>query len=346
MSKKIISIEKKLNSLPPAKVYRLMLMHLSTFNDFFMNISSYRYELEKQMGLRIEAKTLAPLSFIVINSVIYNYQNEDAPYHKEVIKLGLPIEEIKNHPLFNFEYTHNNGKFQKNTLDCISYNINYPRDTVRRHLKPWLKIGAISKNKEIGYYAPFGVILKTNLFKKTHFWISEKMRKSWTELLASLSNLNYIEKHHSIIINPIQKQNKNEYFKLWIMLHWYWSLSFKYINISPLTYRECCVLSSTLFFRDNHGDKLINEEKDFYVKEIIKPINLNSIADSTLIPRESVRRTVITLIKKNFLIKKFNKIYVNESIFKNSIVSEEQNKIIKKSVNDTLIIIANMFRAN
>ena len=51
------------------------------------------------MGLRIEAKTLAPLSFIVINSVIYNYQNEDAPYHKEVIKLGLPIEEIKNHPI-------------------------------------------------------------------------------------------------------------------------------------------------------------------------------------------------------------------------------------------------------
>jgi hypothetical protein len=109
------------------------------FSDFFLNIASYGGEVEKTLGSRVAAKTLAPLSFMIINSIVYTHQNKDAPYHQEIMKMNLPIHEFINHPLFKFEYSNISKKFSKNTIECIAYNTGYPKETVRRQLKAMVK---------------------------------------------------------------------------------------------------------------------------------------------------------------------------------------------------------------
>ena len=97
------------------------------------------------------------------------------------------------------------------------------------------------------------------------------------------------------------------------MLHWYWSLCFRYIDKSPLNYNECCVLSSSLFFNKEFKNKMSSKNINFYYEGVIKPVNLNSIAESSLIPRESVRRIVNSLISKNILRKMKNEFLCNKS---------------------------------
>ena len=63
----IASIEKSLQNLPRDKIHKLLLLHLSEFSDFFLNIASYGGEVEKTLGSRVAAKTLAPLSFMKLN---------------------------------------------------------------------------------------------------------------------------------------------------------------------------------------------------------------------------------------------------------------------------------------
>ena len=112
-NKDIAGIEKKLYSLPRDKVHKLLLLHLSGFSDFFLNIASYGDEVEKTLGARVGAKTLAPLSFIILNTIIYTYFNKNAPYHKDILKLNLPINEFINHPLLKFEFTNKVFSFNK-----------------------------------------------------------------------------------------------------------------------------------------------------------------------------------------------------------------------------------------
>tara|TARA_B100000965_G_scaffold350276_1_gene324076 strand:+ start:204 stop:1250 length:1047 start_codon:yes stop_codon:yes gene_type:complete len=339
----IADIEEKLSKLPRDKVHKLLLLHLSGFSDFFLNIASYGDEVEKTLGTRVNAKTLAPLSFTILNTIIYSYHDENAPYHKEIIKLNLPIDDFKHHPLHKFEFSYQSKRFSKNTIECISYNTSYPKETVRRQLKPWIKIGAILKNKKIGYYAPFQIIFETDLFKKTHFWIAEKMGKNWSDHLQSISHLGYLPKSYTIDTNKLKNRDKNYYFRTWVMLHWYWSLCFRYIDNSPLTYNECCILSSSLFFNKNFQNKMSSEKLDFYSEGVIRPVNLNSIAESSLIPRESVRRIVNSLINKNILRKDKNKIYVTEFVTTPKFLITSSNKTLRCMLHDILIIIVNIF---
>ncbi len=242
----IADIEKNLSQLPREKAHKLLLLHLSGFSDFFLNIASYGDEVERTLGARVNAKTLAPLSFTILNTIIYSYHNEDGPYHKDIVKLNLPINDFKNHPLHKFEFSYESQRFSKNTIECISYNTGYPKETVRRNLKPWIKIGAILKDKKIGYYAPFRIIFETDLFKKSHYWIAEKMGRNWSEHLQSMIELGYLKKSYSINVHQLKNRDKYNYFRIWVMLHWYWSLCFKYINESPLNYNELLFSLSAL----------------------------------------------------------------------------------------------------
>ncbi len=339
----IADIEKKLSKLPRDKIHKLLLLHLSGFSDFFLNIASYGDEVEKTLGTRVNAKTLAPLSFTILNTIIYSYHNENTPYHKEIVKLNLPIDDFKHHPLHKFEFSYESKRFSKNTIECISHNTSYPKETVRRQLKPWIKIGAILKDKKMGYYAPFKIIFETDLFKKTHYWIAEKMGKNWSNHLQSISHLGYLPKSYSINTHKLKNRDINNYFRAWVMLHWYWSLCFRYIDNSPLTYNECCVLSSSLFFSKNFQNRMSSEYLDFYSAGVIRPVNLNSIAESTLIPRESVRRIVNSLISKNILRKDKNKIYVTEFVTTPKFLITSSNKTLRSMLHDILIIIVNIF---
>ena len=342
-SSDIASIEESLQNLPREKVHKLLLLHLSEFSNFFLNIASYGGEVEKELGTRVAAKTLSPLSFMIINTIVYTHQNKDAPYHQEIIKMDLPIHEFMNHPLFKFEYSYVSKKFSKNTIECIAYNTGYPKETVRRQLKPWLKIVPDARNQKLGYFFPLRIMFDTDLFKKSHLWIAKKMGGNWSSLLNSLTELKYIKKNYSINTNHLTNMNKSNYFKTWVMLHWYWSLCFQYIINSPLNYNECCVLSSCLFFNDGFKKKLSTENIDFYSGGVIRPVNLNSITEATLIPRESVRRIVNSLIEKKILKKDRNTIYVTEFVTNPKFLGTSSDKVLKNMLHDTLVIITNMF---
>ena len=342
-NKDISSIEKNLRNLPREKIHKLLLLHLSEFSDFFLNIASYGGEVEKTLGSRVAAKTLAPLSFMIINTIVYTHKNKDAPYHQEIMKMNLPIHEFMNHPLFKFEYSNISKKFSKNTIDCISYNTGYPKETVRRQLKPWLNIVPDARNKKLGYFFPFKIMFDTDLFKKSHLWIAKKMGQNWSSLLDDLAELKYVKKNYKININHLSNMNQLSYLRIWVMLHWYWSLCFQYISNSPLNYNECCVLSSCLFFDINLKKKISDKNINFYSEGVIKPVNLNSIAESTLIPRETVRRVVNSLIEKNILKKDNNKIYVTEFVTDPKFLITSSNKTLRNMLHDTLVIIAHMF---
>ena len=72
-------------------------------------------------------------------------------------------------------------------------------------------------------------------------------------------------------------------------------------------------------------------------------MNLNSIAESTLIPRETVRRVINSLIEKNILKKNNNKIYVTEFVTDPKFLVTSSNKTLRNMLHDTLVIIAHMF---
>ena len=85
------------------------------------------------------------------------------------------------------------------------------------------------------------------------------------------------------------------------------------------------------------------EKIDFYSEGIIRPVNLNSIADSSLIPRESVRRIVNSLIRKNVLKKDKNKIYVTEFVTSPKFLATSSDETLKNMLHDILTIVVNMF---
>jgi DNA-binding IclR family transcriptional regulator len=89
-----------------------------------------------------------------------------------------------------------------------------------------------------------------------------------------------------------------------------------------------------------------SEKIDFYSEGVIRPVNLNSIAESSLIPRESVRRIVNSLISKNILRKDKNKIYVTEFVTNPKFLATSNDDVLRTILHDTLIIIVNMFNPN
>jgi hypothetical protein len=125
-----------------------------------------------------------------------------------------------------------------------------------------------------------------------------------------------------------------------MFLHWYYLIALTYIHNTNLNYNETCILSSALFF---YKDKKIFDTNnvDLYEADILRPVNMSSIAASTTIPFETVRRSVQNLINKKYLIKKNNNIYVSDLI-----LDYKKNKLPGKwalqMLHDILIIASEM----
>ena len=179
-------------------------------------------------------------------------------------------------------------------------------------MKPWLNIVPHAQNKKLGYFFPFEIMFDTDLFKKSHLWIAQKMGQNWSSLLDDLAELKYVKKNYKININHLSNMNQLSYLRIWVMLHWYWSLCFQYISNSPLNYNECCVLSSCLFF-DNDLKKKISEKKvDFY-------------SESKKWPRRIPK--IKTITKKT--INKMRSYFKNDYKFELNIILTDKSKMIK-----------------
>ncbi len=301
--------------------------HMANFNNFFHNIGSHEYEVEQQFGKRVDIRTVGPQSFVMINSLIYEYTHSESKYHSEIVELKMPIDHYIHDNLLPATYN------KKCTYETISNAYNLPIETIRRHSKIWLDTGIMLKNKDRGFYTNFDLVLNSNLFKKTHFLIAQTMIKSWERLINNMNDLNFVKdkiffKPH--LINDIRKISRMNYVKLILNLNYFWYRALTYLKQTPLSFTELSILSSALYFKDQDKILYAHKNTDYYKNEILIPTNINSISNATLIPRETARRSVHNLIKKGILVKNSNLIYVSENVL-------EGNLSINKKIKDEII---------
>tara|TARA_B100000401_G_C52811070_1_gene723792 strand:- start:1370 stop:2404 length:1035 start_codon:yes stop_codon:yes gene_type:complete len=327
-------LEKNILSLKKMNFQSFAIHHLANFNNFFHNIGSHEYEVEQQFGKRVDIRTVGPQSLIMINSVIYEYLNPSSKYHNDIISLKLPLDHyIKDNQL---PATYN----KKCTYEVISNAYALPIETIRRHCKIWLDTGIMKKSKERGLYTDFDVVFNSNLFRQTHFTIANKMIKAWEKLINNMNELDFIENKISFkprSIDNIKQIEKLDYIKIIFNLNYFWYRASNYLKLSPLTFTELSVLSSAFYFKEEDKILYAHKNTDYYDNNILIPTNINSIANATLIPRETARRCVHSLIEKQILKKSSNLIFVSDKLLEGKI---EVNKNVKKEIiRDSLIVL-------
>ena len=309
---KLIGIKAKLASVKKNDAHIIALRHLSSFSSFFLNVASVGDEIEESFGIRAEPHLIPPLSFTILNTILYHYTNKDSPYYKQLRESKIPIYELQNHSRLKFNFPSISKKIKKNTIETISLNTKIPKETTRRTVKKWMAVGAIIKDKNIGLSVNLEVAFNAKLFQRYNLFVAKRIGENWVKLISTLIDLKHLDESHRIKIIDLNNISAPHYQQVFVMLHWYYLLCFSYINESKLTYNEFCIISSTLYFNSNISLKSHSSTLDFYKRNILRPVNITSISQSTGIPRETVRRIVEKLIQKNLLTRKHNKIYVNK----------------------------------
>jgi len=327
-------LEKNILSLKKMNFQSFAIHHLANFNNFFHNIGSHEFEVEQQFGKRVDIRTVGPQSLTMINSVIYEYLNPSSKFHSDIVNLKLPIDHYLQDNLL--PATSN----KKCTYEIISNAYSLPIETIRRHCKIWLDTGIMKKSKERGLYTDFDVVFNSNLFRQTHFTIANKMIKAWEKLINNMNDLNFIQ--NQIIfkpdfINDIKKISKMNYVKIIFNLNFFWYRASTYLKFSPLNFTELSVLSSAFYFKEEDKILYAHKNTDYYENNILMPTNINSIANATLIPRETARRAVHSLIKKGILIKISNLIFVSENILEGRFEVNDGTK--REIIKDALIVL-------
>jgi len=327
----IDDLEENIMSLKKINFQSFAIHHLANFNNFFHNLGSHEFEIEKQFGERVDIRTVGPQSFVMINTLIYEYMHPDSKYHSEIINLDMPIDYYIKDSLLPATYN------KKCTYEVISNAYNLPIETIRRHSKIWMDTGIMIKNKERGIYTDLDIVLNSNLFKQTHFKIAQIMVDSWKRLIVNMNELDFIKKN--VYFNPrsikdSKKISRNNYVKVIFNLNYFWYRALSYLKDSPLSFTELSILSSALYFKDKDKILYAHENTKYYDNQILIPTNINSISNATLIPRETTRRTVHQLIKKGILRKESNLIYINNQLLEGKFnISEKfKNMIIKDSM--------------
>ena len=330
----IDALEQNILSLKKMNFQSFAIHHLANFNNFFHNIGSHEYEVEQQFGKRVDIRTVGPQSLTMINSVINEYLNPNSKYHSDIVNLKLPLDHyLKDNQLpatFN----------KKCTYEMISNSYALPIETIRRHCKIWIDTGIMKKSKERGLYTDFDVVFNSNLFKQTHFKIANKMIKAWDKLIDNMNQLDFIEDKITFkprSINNIKMIAKQDYIKIIFNLNYFWYRASNYLKLSPLTFTELSVLSSAFYFKEDNRILYAHKNTDYYDNDILMPTNINSIANATLIPRETARRCVHSLIEKGILKKKSNLIYVSEALLEGKI--EVKDSLKKDIIKDALVVL-------
>ena len=334
----IQEVEKILGTISRQNAHILFLQHFSDFSEFFINTVSRGYKLEETFGSRAQQNLLPPLSFTIINTVISKLNNSNAQYHDELKKFQFPFNELIKHSILKFEFpaVYNN----KNTLETLSKNTKIPKETTRKFIKEWMSIDLIQKDKSDGLVLNFDIPFNTNLFQKYNLNAMKQLSKNWSFLIDSLISQGILNNKHKIPNINFSKLDNNSYVRNLTFLHWYYLIALTYIQNTNLNYNETCILSSALFF---YKDKKIFDTKnvDLYEADILRPVNMSSIAASTAIPFETVRRSVQKLINKKYLIKKNNNIFVSDLV-----LDHKKNKLPGKwalqMLHDVLIIASEM----
>ena len=331
-------VEKILGTISRQRAHILFLQHFSGFSEFFINTENAEGGIEEAFGDRAQQNVLPPLNFTIINTIIFQVNNSNAQFHNELKKFQFPLHEFINHPILKFEFPAAYNK--KNTLETISKNTKIPKETTRKFVKEWKDINILQKDKSAGLILDFNKAFNTNIFKKYNLNAMKQLSRSWSFLIDSLISQGVLNNKHKIPNIKFSQIDNSFYVRNLMFLHWYYLIALTYIQNTNLNYNECCIISSALFF---YADKKNFDTKniDLYKADILRPVNISSIAASTTIPFETVRRSVQNLINKKYLIKKNNNIYVSDLI-----LDYKKNKLPGKwalqMLHDILIIASEM----
>ena len=131
----IKKLEQNILSLKKINFQSFAIHHLANFNYFFHNLGSHEYEVESQFGERVDIRTVGPQSFVMINTLIYEYMDPNSKYNSEIINLNMPINNYIEDNLLPATYN------KKCTYESISNAYNLPIETIRRHCKIWKETG-------------------------------------------------------------------------------------------------------------------------------------------------------------------------------------------------------------
>ena len=330
----IKNLEENILSLKRINFHSFTLGHLANFSNLFHNLGSQSYEIEKEFGARVDIRTVAPQSFVMINTIIYEYLNTTSKYHSDVLELKLPMNSYMNDSLLPSTLN------KKCTYQTLSNAFNIPIETIRRHCKPWLKSGIMLKSKERGLFTDLNLVINSNLFRKSHYQIANSMIENWKIIISNLNDLDFIKNKIYFNPRPINKISRNNYVKIIINLNFFWFKSLIFQMNSHLTFFELCILSSSLYFKDKKKVLYMNtKDFDYYKSGILIPTNINSISNATLIPRETTRRTVHQLIKKGLLKKQGNSIFISENVLNGNTDRLINKKLKEKVVRDSMIVL-------
>ena len=306
---KLSEVKNILAAVSKKNGHQMFLQHMSSFSEFFLNIVSLGEDIEETFGLRAAPQVLPPISFTILNTYIHHKEQPDRAYHNELNQILFPMNELKNHPMLQFQFPVLNNK--KNTIATISQNTKIPKESVRKWVNQWLKVGVMYKDKDIGLAVSFDAAFKEKLFFKYNSNFMSRISKNWSALIDSLIIQGFLKEEHRLPKINFKSMSELFYIQNFAIQHWYYLISLTYIQKSKyVNYNEACILSSALFF---YGDKTTNfaiEQKDLYTAKILRPVNISSISESTAIPLETVRRSIGKMIKKNLLKKQGNDIFV------------------------------------
>ena len=310
---KLSEVKNILAAVSKKNGHQMFLQHMSSFSEFFLNIVSLGEDIEETFGLRAAPQVLPPISFTILNTYIYHKEHSDRVYHDQLNQIQFPINELKNHPILKFEFPVLNNK--KNTIATISQNTKIPKETIRKWVNQWMKIGVIYKDKDMGLAFNFDSGFKEKLFFKYNANFMNRISKNWSELIDSLIVQGFLKDEHRLPKINFKSMSELFYIQNLAIQHWYYLLSLTYIESSKyVTYNEACILSSALFFYGDKSTDFTSEQSDLYAAKILRPVNVSSISESTAIPLETVRRSIGKMIKKNLLRKENNDIYVTDLI--------------------------------
>ena len=219
----LLEVENILAAVSKKNGHHMFLQHMSSFSEFFLNIVSLGESIEETFGLRAAPQILPPISFTILNTYIHHKEQPDRAYHNELNQILFPINELKNHPILQFQFPVLDNK--KNTIATISQNTKIPKESVRKWVNQWLKIGVIYKDKDIGLAFNFDAAFKEKLFFKYNSNFMNRISKNWSALVDSLIIQGFLNDEHRLPKINFKNMSELFYIQNLAIQHWYYLMS-------------------------------------------------------------------------------------------------------------------------
>ena len=301
----------KILKLEDSSIAVLLLIHFSRHQNLFLH-NQKDWEDSPTDWLtedkRIQDEIIGILSFNILYSLT-NAQRDPTvfPDSRDLIN-DIGLEDFLDQKEYFSPFDRFVGK--KISIKLISDFFNIPKENTRRYMKLLLEAGFINKDKKFGY------LLNLDAYKQYIF--TDSLSNICKSLMRTLDDfISNIESEYKITFNikPLKNINlKKLDLRMWcrVRLHLYhfWVRVLTLDGNDPsLSPNDRAVLSASVYFRNRKSILKYKNISELYESEILIPTNIASISEAAQMPRETVRRSIMKLIKINHIEKKGRDIY-------------------------------------